>query len=415
MPNTRTEVLFETRDVFAINRSRLFRQTSRIVATLFAIAAAAALHSSFAQGKERQSSRRGSMAVERVVESVCRKQVVALGQLGNHGEAKGFQAKAEIVRRLVERCGFDAVLFEAPIYDFLGFEASVAGGTATDAQLDRSIGRFWLTRELAEWRRWLFERASKRKLIVGGVDDQVSITSDYARATLPGLVEASIRAGGPKGCGEIVERHLYWRYNASKPFDESEQQKLYNCTRSAADGAEISTRMARAPSPEQRMLASLAGYAGRQRGIKAAPERDHAMYINYEWYAARRPMARKVIIWTATVHAARRQGSLTMRPLGAWLAERHGNRFAAIGFTAFSGMSSQAGGPPKPLEKAPTGSLEARFAQVDEWTFLNSQKLRKIGKVSARLFDKSIDADWSTYFDGVMVVRDEVAPTFDPW
>ncbi len=221
-------------------------------------------------------------------------------------------------------------------------------------------------------------------------------------------------AGGPQGCAEIVERHLYWRYNASKPFDESEQQNLYNCTQSAADGIVLSKRVARAPSPEQRMLASLAGFAGRQRGTKAAPERDHAMYINYAWYVARRPKARKVIIWTAAVHATRRQGLLPDRPLGAWLAERYGNRFAAIGFTAFAGMSSRAGGPPQPLEKAPTGSLEARFAQAggDEWTFLSSSKLRMIGKVPARLFDKFTEADWSAYFDGVMLVRQEAAPTF---
>ncbi len=393
----------------------LFRQSSRILATLFAIAAVATLHSSFAQGKERAPGHRGSVAVERVIDSVCRKQVVALGELGNHGEAKGFQAKAEIVRQLVERCGFDAVLFEAPIYDFLGFEAGVASRTATAAQLDGAIGRFWLTRELAEWRLWLFERASEGKLILGGLDDQVSITSEYARATLPRLVEASIPAGGPKGCSEIVERHLYWRYNAVKPFDESEKLNLYNCTRSAADGVVLSKRTARQPSTQLRMLASLAGYVGRQRGTSAAPDRDYAMYINYAWYDARRPKARKVIIWTATVHAARRQGVLPVRPLGAWLAERYGSRYAAIGFSALSGMSSVAGRRARPLEEAPSGSLEARVAQAgDEWTFLNSSKLRKIGKVSSRLFGKFTEAEWSDYFDAVLIVRQEAAPTFEP-
>jgi erythromycin esterase-like protein len=380
---------------------------------LLAIVTLATVHPLFAQAKEEVRGRGDSRAIARAIDSVCRKQVVALGELPSHGEARAFQAKAEIVRGLVERCGFDTVLFEAPIYDFVGFEAAVASRTATQAHLDRAIGRFWLARELDDWRRWLFERASKGKLNLGGLDDQVSVTSDYARANLPRLVEASMPAGGPKGCAEIVERHLYWRYDASKPFDEREQLSLYNCTRSAADRV-VSPRMAQKPSPEKRMLASFAGYAARQQGTGAASDRDHSMYINYAWYEGRRRKPPKVIIWTATVHAARRQGVLPKRPLGDWLARRHGSRFGAIGFTAFSGMSSMAGRPPQPLQEAPPGSLESLSLKArDGWTFLDSSKLRKIGAVPARLMGKFTEADWSMYFDAVLVVQHEVAPTFE--
>ena len=123
---------------------------------------------------------------------LCKKQIVVLGELPSHGEARAFQAKARIVQRLVEDCGFDAVLFESPIYDFLEFQRAAAAGSATPAQLDRSIGRFWLTRELAEWRQWLFQRA-RNALVLGGLDDQVSVTSDYARdlAGIGGFLPAS--------------------------------------------------------------------------------------------------------------------------------------------------------------------------------------------------------------------------------
>jgi erythromycin esterase-like protein len=63
--------------------------------------------------------------VVRVADAVCGKQVVILGELPSHGEARAFQAKAEIVQRLVEPCGFDALLFEAPMYDFVGFQEAV--------------------------------------------------------------------------------------------------------------------------------------------------------------------------------------------------------------------------------------------------------------------------------------------------
>jgi len=34
--------------------------------------------------------------------------------------------------------------------------------------------------------------------------------------------------------------------------------------------------------------------------------------------------------------------------------------------------------------------------------------------VPSRLFGKVTTTDWSTAFDGVLVIRDEAAPTFEP-
>src|SRR5215471_17171255 len=60
--------------------------------------------------------------VEGVVNAVCQKQIVLLGELPTHGEAHTFDAKSKIADRLIARCGFTAMLFEAPIYDFIGLE-----------------------------------------------------------------------------------------------------------------------------------------------------------------------------------------------------------------------------------------------------------------------------------------------------
>src|SRR5436190_22996573 len=81
--------------------------------------------------------------VEGVVDAVCQKQIVLLGELPTHGEALAFDAKSKITDRLVAQCGFTAILFEAPIYDFLGFERATETRTATPEQLDSAIGRFW--------------------------------------------------------------------------------------------------------------------------------------------------------------------------------------------------------------------------------------------------------------------------------
>src|SRR4029453_16786358 len=119
--------------------------------------------------------------VDGVVAAVCEKQIVLLGEPPTHGEAHTFDAKSKIADRLTAQCGFTAVLFEAGIYDFIGLERAAETRTATPEQLDNAIGRFWWTRELAPWRRTLFEAATRQRVLVGGLDDQPSITSQYAK------------------------------------------------------------------------------------------------------------------------------------------------------------------------------------------------------------------------------------------
>lgn len=376
-----------------------------------------ALHCLLVDAPQAWAQRADSQSVEaRVAEAVCGKQVVVLGELPSHGEARAFQAKARIVELLVDRCGFDALLFEAAVYDFIGFQEAVAQGRAAPSQLDRAIGRFWWTRELADWRRWLFQQAAAGGLVLGGLDDQVSATSDHARATLPGLVAASSPAGSASECEQAVARNLNWRYDeAGQRFDEPERIRLQRCARLAADA--LAARAGRdAGTPERVMAENLASYFDRQRGSPGARDRDEVMYRNLVWHAGRMPRGSKLIVWTATVHAARQQGGRPEKPLGAWLADQWGDRVAVIGFSAFAGRSSRAGTPSKPLPQAPPGSLEALATGADtDLAFLDRSALRRIGSAPSRLFGGFTTADWSTRFDGVVVVREEVAPTFEEW
>jgi erythromycin esterase-like protein len=350
-----------------------------------------------------------------VAHAVCDKQVVLLGELPSHGEARAFEAKAKIVERLVEHCGFEALLFEAPIYDFLGFEEAARRRSAVAAQLDRAIGRFWWTRELADWRRWLFDRATTGPLRLGGLDDQVSVTSDYARASLPALVAASSARDVAAACEAAVARHLYWRYDAATPFDDQERGRLQRCVRDAADSLSARVDGGR-DTRERTMLTNLASYVERQGSGTPPLNRDEAMYRNALWYIERMDSGTKVIIWTATVHASRSQGGLRQQPLGAYLATRLGERLAAIGFTAFAGWSSMAAQPRKALPEAPPNSLEATATEGGApWVFLTASDLRRIGPAPSRLLGSFREADWSAGFDGVVVIREEVAPVFDPW
>jgi erythromycin esterase-like protein len=347
--------------------------------------------------------------VANVVDAVCKKQIVLLGELPSHGEAHAFDAKARIADALVARCGFSALLFEAGVYDFVGLARAVEAGSATPDQLDGAIGRFWWTRELAAWRVRLFEAASRRRLVIGGLDDQVSITADYAKATLPALIATHAPRAIRTTCAQAVSMHVNWAYDAKTPFDQQEQLRLRDCAHAAAGAANAN----RSLEPADRvMLESFARYADRQRS-SAAMGRDESMYRNLIWYVEQLPANSRVVIWTATVHAARQRGDLAEIPLGARIVERWGDRAGAVGFTAYSGQTSRAGRTVSPIPDAPPGSLEAMATAASAW--LDSHRLKRIGPVASRLLGRFVTATWSDYFDGVVVIRREVAPTFDPW
>jgi len=346
-----------------------------------------------------------------VLNAVCFKQVVLLGEAPSHGEALGFDAKARITDQLVARCGFKVVLFEAPIYDFLGFAMAVKTHTAKPDDLDNAIGRFWWTRELAPWRGRLFEASTQGRLALGGIDDQVSITSHYAQAALPQLISAASSKTTATECRETVSRQLAYTYDAAHPFDDAEKLRLQQCARKAADAAAVNPSL---DSTDRVMLENFARYVDRQSpGVTM--DRDESMYRNLVWYLDRLPAKTKVVVWTATVHAARQRGSLPAMPLGARIAQRLGDRVGAVGFTAYGGQTSRAARPASAIPDAPPESLEATVTKGSTWAILDSKKLRAIGSISSRLLGKFVADTWSDYFDAVVVVRREVAPTFDPW
>jgi hypothetical protein len=116
------------------------------------------------------------------------------------------------------------------------------------------------------------------------------------------------------------------------------------------------------------------------------------------------------------VHAARRQGVLSQTPLGAHLAAESRDGVSVVGFTALGGQSSMAGRPSRELVVLPSSSLENRTARQDTtWTLLSSRELRDLGNVPSRLLGRIVSEDWSTYFDFVLVIRNEIAPAFERW
>jgi erythromycin esterase-like protein len=345
-------------------------------------------------------------ATDQAVDLLCNKRIALLGELPSHGEARAFMGKAAVARALVERCGFDAVLFEAPVYGFVALEPARTKGKVSQQQLDAAIGNFWRASELSAWRAWLLKQANAGRLRLGGIDDQLSITSAWAQSNLPALVAAHVAKEARGGCEEGVKRHLAWSYDDEHEFDDSAKRALGRCSGSAAAGS------VDAQGDTGFLLANFDSMVQREIGAVSAIERDAVMQRNLMWYLRSLPVGSNVVVWTANVHAAKRSGDLDWKPMGAWLAESFGDELGVVAFTALGGRSSMAGKPARELPTLGAASLEARaLADGRDEAFLPATTLRDYGTVQSRLFGKLTANEWATRFDGVVVYRNELAPT----
>lgn len=141
--------------------------------------------------------------------------------------------------------------------------------------------------------------------------------------------------------------------------------------------------------------------------------RDRAMADNFEWAKSRLPKHAKIIVWCATVHAAKRlpAGSKQREPMGLYLHRAFGDTAAVIGFSALSGRVSRLGAPPKDIAPAASDSIESRAlaGSSDTLRYLDRKQLHALGKAPAHPVDfGQVQAtDWSTVLDGLLVLREE--------
>ena len=350
-----------------------------------------------------------SSPVDQAIQAGCTKRIVALGELPSHGEARAFASKAEIVRGLVERCNFKAVLFEAGQYEFSFLEKQSRAQHDFAVRLDGAIGRFWSVNELADWRQWI-ARNNKKKgdLYVGGIDDQPSATSVLTRQKLPELLSHALPKGERAQCRDAIARHLFWTYDDAHPYDAPEKKRLLQC----ATQARSTLSKGRSTGEDAALARAFANYVSREADAADPGMREQSMLETLQWHLGRLPEGSRVVIWTASVHAAKAQGGLPWEPLGAKLASLFGEDYMAVGFTALSGVTAMAGRAPSALPALPAGSLEARALPAsDEAAYLGGSALLALDGSPSRLYGRIGSHPWSRHVDSVVVIREEIAPT----
>lgn len=362
-------------------------------------------------------------ALTAATQGLCHSRIAMLGESATHGDGHTLAFKVALVERLVDQCGFDSVFFEASHYQFLHLNRQLRlRRPVTPADVSAAVGGLWeFTQEFQPLAPFLLARASAGKVFLGGLDDQLGqFGQDYANvqmvAELTGLLPPQQR----QACSVAWHKRIFGVYSDASPYSATDRAQLSDCL-SAMQRANASDPAAGKEDKSERaeMLSAAQRWIGRDFSSDAAytVNRDRSMFQNLEWLLARQPKRHKVIVWSATVHIAKRGsptwGDRTGTNFGSLVHRRFGRRAFSLAFSALAGSYRQPGGAIRDMPAPPPDSIEAQVLRGPgaEAVYVGPAKLAALGTVPAALFVHSWQTlPWSTFLDGVVVFRREHPP-----
>jgi erythromycin esterase-like protein len=366
-----------------------------------------------------------------VVHALCGKSVVLLGESPVHGFGKTLEFKVELVRRLIDECHYNALFVESGTYDYINIQKKLKSGQdVTDSMISAAIGGLWATKEMKPLIPFLREKMKAGSVTLGGLDDQLG-RGTYAQHEMPSDLVQHLQGDERSRCLFTLQKHMLWLYTNDAPYGPADNGKIIGCL------DRIEARLSQPGQSEvpwaeedRAMIENLKRYFARdytEEFAKSADpdagwnERDRSMYANFRWLLSRLPNHSKVIVWTATVHAAKDlkyvNGFAGKVPLGSYIRRDFKDRAFALGFSAYSGSYAFAGQPVRQLSAASHASLEWQsFAHRDSDTvYLSLEQLRKFGSIGARPLGTSFaTARWNDVLDGLVVFREERSPQYLP-
>jgi erythromycin esterase-like protein len=376
-----------------------------------------------------EASLNATRAVAAAVHDACAKRVVLLGEPPMHGFGSTLELKVDIVRRLVSECHFNAFFIESGSYDFLKIaERLEAHQTVTPAMVAAAIGGLWANREVATLVPFLAEEAQRGHLVLGGLDDQLS-AGTYAQREMPADLVANIPDERDRAaCLATLQRHMLWQYSAAEPYGPGDRARILSCLDKIEPGItrrhDAMTRdadLAMLQNLRRTFARDFGQGSGVDEAIRIFNDRDRSMYENFKWWMARVPAPAKVLVWTATNHAAK---SLVGVPglersisLGSYVSAEYGADAFALGFSALSGSYALGRQSPRTLTPAPPNSLEHAVLDRDstDASYVGLDALKTFGVLPARPVSPDVkEANWSKVFDALVILREERPPRPTP-
>jgi erythromycin esterase-like protein len=370
-----------------------------------------------------------SMETDAALHALCGEDVVLLGEPPTHGFGNTLEYKAQLVRRLVSECQFNAVFFESGMYDYvyIGRERR-AGRDVSDAMISAAIGGLWANQEVQSLVPFLRERMNAGSLTLAGLDDQLGAGS-YASREMPADLTQSLADGEKSHCLAILQRHMLWQYADETPYSPADKQKILGCLDAIEVRLSATQQDATAVEDTRAMIKSLKlnfardftenDFTNKDQELRWDNDRDHSMYLNFKWLIGTQVPHSKIIVWAATVHTAKSlrgiEGFENRIPLGAYISQDYGFKAFSLGFSAYSGDYSFTHHPVQHLSDAPPSSLEGKtFARSNSDSLYLSQKQLHAGQsIPARILGTAFTtARWDQVLDGLVIFRRERAPSW---
>lgn len=363
--------------------------------------------------------------------------IVLLGE-SRHGDGATLLAKTRLVEFLHREMGFDVLVFESGFYDCM--KAHADADTGVRASFRRCAWPLWSARqELNPLVEYLEQsRARGSPLSVVGLDPD--FVGQPSRDHFAGDLRAVLGAARVQPDSQVADFLLIadslYAY-LSPRLPRPSQARVSRFAGTAEALAEVMDTVTALRPPEReywsRVLRNVASHARFRLGppgtpptLEAIQARDRQMAENLSWLARRRFPGRRVVVWSATLHAARNLSAITplqdeptpwgislqemyraKRVMGDYLREEFGDGVYSIGFTSLEGTT--AGGPSgTPLEAPSAGSLEDLLGRTGlEYAFLDLRHPPGVDwKLTARPLGYSeMNADWSRALDGFFFIR----------
>ena len=346
-----------------------------------------------------------------VIQDVCNKKVVLLGEDAHHGSGKTLEVKVILVKRLIDECGFSAVFFESSVYEFLNLQHEISLKSSSTQNLSQSIGGLWASaKSMLPLISYLHEKAINGEVRLAGIDSQFSANQPFSQKILPAKLARYLPEIRGKACGIELYQYLNWQYDDAHPYNENTKKRISLCVAEIRKNMQQKKFKAKSFDEDKFMIDNFARYLEFPLG-NYFNLRDKAMADNFNWHVSHLPPNTKVIVWCATVHAARTLVpiSKTKIPMGAYIHQSLKDQVVSIGFSALSGHFGRSKSQIKTIK---TSKLEQKtlLNQSKNMIYLNKKQIQAYGEISAQAieYNNIKKLKWDEILDGVIVLRREV-------
>jgi erythromycin esterase-like protein len=150
------------------------------------------------------------------VHALCGEHVALLGEPPIHGFGNTLEFKAQLVRRLVDECHYNALFVESGLYDYIHIERELSSGQdVPESMISAAIGGLWANGEVQALVPSLREKVKAGSLTLGGLDDQIGAGTYASREMSSDLVQY-LQNDEKARCLAVLQRHLLWQYTEKR-------------------------------------------------------------------------------------------------------------------------------------------------------------------------------------------------------